>query len=159
MKGENDFMQARLTNARDVPRTPGTFYGSSPWKRIIVALAGPAFNLLFALVIFSCIWWIGFSYYTSDNRIVLASEFDLGDIVYPADRAGLQSGDYIVEMGDAPVGDFRGIREAVVRTLNKSIPVTVVRNSRRIDLQMTPEFDAELRIPRIGVYPWIEPFY
>lgn len=35
------------------------FYGKSPWHRIQVALAGPVVNILFALVIFTALWFSG----------------------------------------------------------------------------------------------------
>ena len=45
------------------------FFGKSPWARIRVALAGPVVNILFAAVLFCCVWALGgrekpFAHYT-----------------------------------------------------------------------------------------------
>src|SRR5262245_21668549 len=38
---------------------PNGFFSKSPWKRIVVALAGPFANLLLALLLFTAIWAMG----------------------------------------------------------------------------------------------------
>ena len=38
---------------------PDGFYGKKPWDRIQVALAGPAVNVLFALLVFTVLWFSG----------------------------------------------------------------------------------------------------
>lgn len=38
---------------------PDGFYGKKPWQRIQVALAGPVVNIVFALVVFSALWFSG----------------------------------------------------------------------------------------------------
>src|SRR3989344_4423595 len=35
------------------------FFGKSPWQRIQVALAGPLVNIVFALFIFTILWFMG----------------------------------------------------------------------------------------------------
>src|SRR5258708_6229980 len=35
------------------------FFGKTPWQRIKVAIAGPLVNIVFALVVFSVLWFSG----------------------------------------------------------------------------------------------------
>ena len=97
MRGDTEFQEAWEKHASGVEPVKGTFYGARPWRRIVVCLAGPVFNLIFAVIVLSIIWGIGFERQTLENRIVLASEIDVGN-EFPADRAGFQTGDRIIEV-------------------------------------------------------------
>ena len=159
MKGEQAFQQARQENLEEIPRRPGEFFSASPWRRIAVALAGPAANLVFAVLIFSIIWWIGFSYRALPNRIILASQYDVqvDDRPNPADSAGLQSGDRIVEIDGRVIEHFGDIRSLVSQSVDRTLAVTVRRGGDRQELELTPQFDADSGVGRIGIYPWVEP--
>ena len=79
------------------PPEPGSFFAASPWKRIVVAVSGPLANVLFAVLVLTAIWWIGFRVYSDDNRIVLATDYSLDSFATPppATLAGLASGDRV----------------------------------------------------------------
>lgn len=48
------------TNSMEDPyRVPDGFFGKKPWDRIKVSFMGPLVNLVFALVVFSMLWFIG----------------------------------------------------------------------------------------------------
>ena len=59
-------------------------------ERIVIAAFGPLFNLLFALAVFTMIWWIGFVCTPPDNRVVLATDYTLDSFRHAAsgDRGG-----------------------------------------------------------------------
>jgi regulator of sigma E protease len=79
-----------------------SFTRRPPWQRILVLLAGPAFNILFAiLVLWGMFWWSGD---TEPKPIV-------GDVMVGsvAQRAGLHSGDEIKAVNGAPVAAQRDV--------------------------------------------------
>jgi regulator of sigma E protease len=108
MKGEDPF-RAEEADGK------GGFFAAAPWKRIVVSAAGPTANVLFAVLVLTMIWWIGFKTYTESNRIVLASEYPLSGIQgeTPASRAGLQTGDRITAVDGKPIANFQDLFEAV----------------------------------------------
>ncbi len=67
----------------------------------------------------------------------------------PAAKAGLKSGDVIVQMGDKPIKDSGGIHEALAE-LKKgdSVAVTVVRRGKRETLNAVPDYDRQRRVMR-----------
>jgi len=134
MRGETEFRAALEKRSDEIPRVPGTFYGASPWRRILVSLAGPLANVLLAALLFMAVAGMGFDLQTRGNRIVLASEFstDSGTraSAFPADLAGLKSGDAVVEIEGRKVSDFYDLQDAI----NAASPGA-----------------------RIGVYPWVDP--
>jgi regulator of sigma E protease len=79
----------------DLPRA---FASKPPWQRILVMLAGPAANILFAIVVLWVMFWsTGLNFH---KPVV-------GDVLLgtPAAAAGFRSGDEFVSLGGEPVRD------------------------------------------------------
>jgi regulator of sigma E protease len=80
---------------QDLPRA---FASTPPWQRILVMLAGPAANILFAIVVLWIMFWSS------------GVEFEkpvVGDVLVnsPAAKAGLRSGDQFVSIDGVPIRD------------------------------------------------------
>ncbi len=155
MRGEESLRTAWQEEAEEIPREPGSFFGASPLQRIFVAIAGPTVNLLFAVVAFAIMWGIGFSIETFPNRIILASDYSEG--TFPAEEAGLESGDVIVEIDGRPISSFRDIQQTVARAPEEQLSVTLRRNGREQTVTLEPRLNAQTGAGQIGVYPWIDP--
>ena len=56
-------------------------------KRIVVAVSGPLANVVFAILVLTAIWWIGFQVFSDDNRIVLATDYRLDSFAVPPPAA------------------------------------------------------------------------
>jgi regulator of sigma E protease len=79
-----------------------SFTRKPPWQRILVLLAGPAFNILFAIVVlWGMFWWEG----ASETKPIV------GDVVLGsvAAKAGLRSGDEIQAINGTPVVGQRDV--------------------------------------------------
>jgi regulator of sigma E protease len=62
----------------------------------------------------------------------------------PASRAGLRQGDVIVEADGEPIVSFEELREKVLASEGRAIPITVWRDGSLLDLEITPrERDAD----------------
>ena len=160
MKGEESFRKALEDKATELPRESGSFYGTSPWRRIVIALAGPIANVVFALLVFIAASTIGYSSPTYSNRIVLLSEYDLGSprfASYPADRAGLKSGDRIVFADGKRISDFSDLLERITLSAKKPIAIKVERDGILYDKTLTPMLDKDTGGGLIGVSYWAEP--
>jgi regulator of sigma E protease len=160
MKGEESFRKALEDKAPELPRERGSFYGAAPWRRIVIALAGPLANVLFALLVFMAVSTIGYSYPTYSNRIVLLSEFDLGSprlASYPADAAGLKSGDRIVSVDGKPIGDFSDLLEGITLSANKPVSLRIERDGVVYAKTVTPMLNKETGGGLMGVSYWADP--
>jgi regulator of sigma E protease len=161
MKGEEAFQAAIQNKAETIPREPGTFYGAPSWKRIIINLAGPLANVLFAAVVFVFVAAVGTTQKTYPNRIVLASEFMLESNgpaqAMPADIAGLRSGDIVLDVDGRATKDFSDLQDNILRAPDRPLRFHVNREGTELYLVVTPALDKDSGAGRIGVYPWIEP--
>ncbi|MDR2509727.1 MAG: RIP metalloprotease RseP [Spirochaetaceae bacterium] len=156
MAGETSFEEAWKTGQNNLPQPEGSYFGASPWRRIVVAAAGPLFNIIFAAVLFSFIWGLGFEFETMDNRIVLASDSGAeGD--FAAVRAGLKTGDRIVAIDGQATGTFHDIQKLVAVSAEKPLIFTVERGSERLNVEVTPGLQKDSGAGIIGVYPFTEP--
>ncbi|MDR2782510.1 MAG: site-2 protease family protein [Treponema sp.] len=157
MRGENEFEEAYKNNRNAISPVKGTFFGAKPWQRILVAFAGPFFNLVFAALVFSIIWGVGFTTLTMGNRIVLASDIVGEETAFPANAAGLESGDRIIAIDGAPVETFGDIREKIAINPEKKLSLKVDRGGSVQDISITPNLDKNTGAGTIGVYYWVDP--
>jgi regulator of sigma E protease len=157
MRGENEFQEAWENRRREISPTPGTFFGASPLRRILVAFAGPFFNLLFAALVLSVIWGAGFEVNTLGNRIILASDLGPPDQNYPADEAGLETGDRIISINGLDIPYYHDIQENIAVNPERDLALKVERNGRILDLKVRPSLEKSTGAGKIGVYFWTEP--
>ena len=156
MRGENEFQEAWENQRSAVVMSKGSYFGASPLRRIITCAMGPLFNLLFAVLVMSVIWGIGFEMNTLENRIVLVSDINPGSI-YPAEEAGLKTGDRIIEIKGKKTTNYHDIQENIAINPEEDLPIKVEREGRVVDLQVRPLLDKSTGAGQIGVYFWTDP--
>jgi len=160
MQGEHLFAKAVEENLDKMPDDEEHYYNAPAWKRIIVSLAGPVANAILALLFITGLYLVGFNEYSSANRIVLASEFAAGQAAgptYPANKAGLATGDLITAINGKEIRNFLEIRKAIVPHPKDELLLTVIRRNETLKLEITPELDTENSIGFIGIMEWKEP--
>ncbi len=110
----------------------------SALDKIIVAIAGPIFSLLLAIVFAVIVWGVGHPVSEADTTTVI------GYVEHnsPAERAGLQAGDKILEVDGKHVTRFSGMNDSVtwnvIRSEGATIPFVVERDGRQISTSVTP---------------------
>jgi len=160
MKGEEDFKAALEKKLPYIPTEKGSFYGSSPWRRILILVSGPLFNVIFAVLLFSIVSLVGITIQTAPNRIVLASEASaLSGTAEknPADLAGLLSGDVVASIDGTVIRDYSDLQEIVGLNPGKHLNLVIERNGATINTTVTPRLEKNSGQGLIGIYAWIEP--
>lgn len=155
MKGEDSYRQAIDQHLDEFPREPGSYFGAHPLKRILIALAGPAFNVILAFAIYVAIAGIGYTMQSWPNRVVLASDYN--GAPSPADAAGIQTGDRILSVDGTDIRGYSDIQERFALSAGDTLELVLERNGAVITTQVTPVLDKETGAGRVGLYPWIEP--
>lgn len=155
MKGEKAFQEALEQKLDQIPKEENSFYGVHPFKRIIIAFAGPFANFLFTILAMSIIAMIGYTYYTTPSRIVLADEVYEG-VTSRAAEAGLQTGDVITAINDREIAYFSDISEIVATSPEETLKLSVMRNNQMQEFIFASELDPSTGAGRIGVVNWVD---
>jgi regulator of sigma E protease len=113
-----------------------------PLDKIIVAFAGPLASILLAVFFATIIWVIGrpVSESESTTKVGFVAEGS------PAEKAGIKTGDIILEVDNHKVNRFAGMGEMtesinwnVIRSESPTIPVKLKRGSEIITLEVSPK--------------------
>ena len=102
------------------------------FQRILVVLAGPIFNFIFAIAIFASL-----SFTLGSYKV----ESIVGTVLEgsPADKAGFLVGDKILSMDNVNVSDFNDLRRYIALRGDTDILTEIYRNEARIELIIKPE--------------------
>lgn len=164
LKGSDDLQRSLDVGGKDFSMIEkGSLFAVSPLKRIPTFLAGPIFNLIFALLLFIPFLMLDYHNYAEPNRIVVSSDFPAvfnqpGDYRNAAHQAGLETGDTILRIDGESVSDFSEIR-ALLSSKGTEVPTrfTIRRDDRTMEIDVVPEYDAALDRPLFGVSSYIVP--
>lgn len=137
------------------PIPPDRWFDAKPlWAKLLVMSSGVAMNIVLAIVVSSAL-------YAGYGRAYVPAVIDSVVAERPAARAGLQSGDSIVAIGDRPVATWSDVVDQVSASPGRPLDLTVVRRGQQVHLSVTPELvdDADpvtgepVQIGRIGAGP------
>jgi regulator of sigma E protease len=130
----------------------------SALDKIIVAFAGPLFSLLLALFFAGVVWVVGHPVGEADSTTTIG--YVMPDS--PAQKAGLQPGDKLLEVDGKPVRRFLGMNDSVgwnvVRSEGDKIPVKFERDGKVQTVWVEP-YKAETRgwrrksVRQLLIYP------
>ncbi len=159
MKGEELLRKAIENSDEKIESSEGSLFSVSPWKRFLTYLAGPLANLVFAAVVMAFVWLVGFSFQSVGNRIVLLTDYPklATQSTYPANAAGLKSGDRIVAVNGNPVRNFQDLEQQIAPYPNQRLTLTVDRAGKTETLHVTPRLDKSTGAGVIGVSAWVDP--
>lgn len=127
------------------------FLEQPAWKRMLISLAGPAFNLIFPILVY-------FAVFSAQTEAIAPV---VGQVVpgMPAAEAGLLPGDRIVEIEGERIHAFQDLRRHIDPNPGRSLRVVVERDGERLDMRITPTTVEEsdpietLEVGKIGIIP------
>ena len=125
-----------------------------PWKRASVAVAGPLFNFLFAVLAYMSIGWIGQSVMPPViGNIAPASV---------AEQSGMLEGDIIRSLNGSPVYSWVQVEEKMKRVAGESAVMEVGRNGTTIPLRFfLPSTEKDVLLINVsetalGIFPGVK---
>ena len=140
----------------DEPRSGAAdeFMSKTKWQRFQVLIAGPAMNLLLALIVMTFVIWSGATEPAFEQRAPVVGRVLPGS---PAEKSGLQVGDVIVNFADREVTTWQGLQMRVVPRANREVPIVVRRDGERRSLTIVPEAQTKYEIGDLGILPSMHP--
>ena len=128
MKGEN--LDEELTGDKD------EFMSHPKSHRFLVAIAGPAFNVILAILIPMVAVMIGITVSKISLEPALVGKVEAGS---PADTAGIKAGDLIVQYGSNSSPKWRDVIDQTLTNTGEPVSIVVERQGQRIPLTLTPK--------------------
>lgn len=151
MKGEKDFQKSLDADLNHIEAEKDSMYGVHPFKRLLIAFAGPFFNLFFAFFALTCISLTGYSYYSFSNKIDVPDENNHAEISSVAKEAGIQSGDSIIKIDGKKTEDFSDLIAEISAKPDQNISVTVLRGGKEMEFNLHTEMDRKTGGGKIGI--------
>lgn len=111
----------------------------SPWDKIIVAFAGPLFSFGLAAVFAVIVWLVGKPVSEGEATTTVGYVIEGG----PAEKAGMQPGDRILEVDGHPVTQWGGMNDSVVWHIvsseGETISFLLDRGGQKVQVEVPAE--------------------
>jgi regulator of sigma E protease len=132
------------------PTVPRSLAGKGPWTRLGIYAAGPLVNIFLAFILLSAFIALPYSVIAGNGLIVRALVENS-----PADEAGIEPGDIILEIEGQPMrrqGDVQNMVNSVEE--GTEISLLLLRNGQETQTMVKPKLDPQSQQLKIGVYLW-----
>ncbi|MGA9498351.1 MAG: site-2 protease family protein [Terriglobales bacterium] len=129
---------------------PGEFLSHPRWQRFIIALAGPAMNIMLAVALLTTVYMVHYEY-----PAVLDEPTVVGWVNpdTPAEKAGIQSGDKIVRVENIDNPNWEQVDAKVMLSPNQPLSFGIQRDGKVIDKTLIPEPIGSYQYGDIGWVP------
>src|SRR5581483_7014251 len=127
---------------------PKEFLSHPRWQRFVIAFAGPAMNILLAIVLLMVVYMVHYEYpvYLDKPAVVAWVKQDS-----PAAKAGLQPGDRIVRVDGIQNPTWEQLEPKIELSPNLPVEIAVERDGRVLDKTIVPK---AVTLSQIGSAGW-----
>jgi regulator of sigma E protease len=141
MSGENP-MDQRTDDPRE-------FMNHSRWHRFLIAIAGPAMNILLAIFLLTTVYMVHYEYPVYLDKPAVLDGVKPGSA---AAQAGLQAGDRIVKVDNIENPTWEQLEPRVWLSPNQPLTVTVQRGNQVFDKTIVPKPVTSSEVGSAGWY-------
>lgn len=129
---------------------PGEFMSHPRWQRFIIAVAGPAMNILLAIGLLTGVYMVRYEHpiYIDQAAVIGTVEPDT-----PAAKAGLEPGDRIVRMGNQQNPIWEDVILKVAMSPNQPMEFAIQRGNQILTKTVVPEARGADHVGSVGWYP------
>lgn len=140
----------------DDPRkgSPDEFMSKTKWERFQILIMGPVMNILLAVVVMAVVLAQGAEVPVYQDQPPLVGAVESGS---PAEQAGIQRGDLILDVADNAVDTWEDLFIAVGIRPDRDVTLTLRRAGQTRSVTVRPVPETRYEIGTIGVMPDINP--
>jgi len=135
---------------------PDEFLSKTKWQRFQILFAGPAMNILLAVVVTAIVLGIQ----GVRQPVFLDGPALIGSVApgSPAEKAGLTRGDRVITISGDQIATWKDLELAIgLRRPNRDMSVTVLRNGQNLTTNVVPVAEGRYEVSDIGVFPDANP--
>jgi regulator of sigma E protease len=115
---------------------PGEFLSHPRWQRFIIALAGPAMNIMLAVALLTGVYMVHYEYAAVLDEPTVVGWVNPNT---PAEKAGIQSGDKIIRVEDIENPNWEQVDFKVILSPNQPLKFGIERDGRVMEKVLVPE--------------------
>jgi regulator of sigma E protease len=142
MSGENP-MDQRTDDPRE-------FMNHSRWHRFLIAIAGPAMNILLAIFLLTTVYMVHYEYPVYLDKPAVLDGVKPGSA---AAQAGLQAGDRIVKVDNIENPTWEQLEPRVWLSPNQPLTVSVKRGNQVFEKTIVPKAVTSSEVGSAGWFP------
>ncbi len=120
------------------------------WQRALILLAGPAMNLVLALLLHSAVFAVGTRVPAYELQPPVVRVVEPGS---PGEAAGIRPGDRIVSIAGQETPRWRDAESLFALNARETLDVEVDRNGVGVFLKLTPRATTKYDLGESGLYP------
>jgi len=133
---------------------PDEFLSKTKWQRFQILFAGPAMNIILAVVVLAFVLAQGAEMFTYIDQPPVVGAV-LPDS--PAAQGGIQRGDRILTVAGREVPTWEDLLIEVSTRPNRDVNLTLLRNGNAVSANVRPVGEGKYEIGNIGVLPDVNP--
>jgi regulator of sigma E protease len=129
---------------------PGEFLSHPRWQRFIIALAGPAMNILLAIALLTGVYMVHYEYLAVLDEPTVVGWVNPNT---PAEKAGIQSGDKIVRVENIENPNWEQVDETAMLSPNQPLKFGIERDGKVTEKVLTPQPYGPNQMGEVGWVP------
>ncbi len=129
---------------------PGEFMNHPRWQRFLIAIAGPAMNILLAIGVLTAVFMVRYEHPVWSDQPAQLSTVDKDS---PAEKAGLKDGDLIVQANSAQHPTWEDLQIQFMLAVKEPAVLTVLRDGQVFTTALYPQFQSTDEPPFTGLVP------
>lgn len=129
---------------------PGEFTSHPRWQRFLIAVAGPAMNIVLAIVVLAVVYMVH-----DEEPAYLSQPAEIGAVERgsAADKAGIKVGDRITRIQRVENPTWQQVIPEVIINPNQAVEVAVQRGNQVIQTSLVPQTEGPDRLGYAGWAP------
>ncbi|MBZ5521107.1 MAG: RIP metalloprotease RseP [Acidobacteriia bacterium] len=129
---------------------PGEFMSHPRWQRFLIAIAGPAMNILLAIGVLTGVYMHHY-----EHPAYLEQPTSIATVIpnSAAEKAGLKPGDLITRVADLNNPTWEQLIPKVLLNPNQPVEMTIQRAGQTLEVTVTPQAAGAERMGDAGILP------
>ena len=129
---------------------PGEFMSHPRWHRFLIAIAGPAMNILLAIFLLTVVYMVHYEYpvFLDKPAVIEGIKHDS-----PAAKAGTGPGDRIVKVDGIENPTWEQLQPRVWLSPNQPLNITIQRGNELLQKTVVPQSVTTSEVGSAGWYP------
>jgi regulator of sigma E protease len=123
------------------------------WQRLIIAFAGPFMNVILAVAVLTGLYMVKFP---KPPDTAISGVVGLVQPDSAAAKAGIREGDRVVALAGMENPNWQDIMMKIISHPNQPLPLTLIREGKRVDVTITPALEREHGFGVAGMFEHAE---